>query len=382
LSKGESLLNLLNKRRAALGNPQGWDWVIEDPVVTSLAPSLHFLEKEGLIELSDQLKEHSTALYWHLAAFWIRREQQLKSILQMFAEEDIDVIPLKGAALLESVYKRIGLRYMGDVDLLVRNGDFIQASRILIDLGLQPHWSSESGDLFGFTQLPSQFWPGELSFTGLSKLHIDLHRDLVTNHWFKTGFPVDMDEVWKRSTAPDISSDKAQEDTLWEKMLSPYDMLAHICLHIAMDGLGMMKNFLDVDLWLRNLPENWEWEKYLDLVKRWKTRSVSFHVFSFCQEFFETPVPSEVMTVIKPAWYDRILVKALISPRIILENRINLGRRYPTLVKFALFDGMRTKWKVIRNLVFPDRSWLKAHPDYHNLRDHWAHVYQVIARGD
>jgi len=382
LSKGKSLLSLLKKRSDAIGNPQGWDWVIKDPVVNSLAPSLHFLEKDGLIELSDELREQSNALYWHLTAFWIRRERQLKTILQRFKEEGIDVIPLKGAALLESIYKRIGLRYMGDVDLLVRNDDFIKASKVLIDQGFKPHWSSDSGDLFEFSRIPQEFWPGELSFTGLSKLHIDLHRDLVTNHWFKTGFQVDMDKVWERSTEPTNFCDSEREKPLWKKMLSPYDMLAHMCLHIAMDGLGMMKNFLDVDLWLRNLSENWDWDQYLNVVNRWKIQSVSYHVFTFCQVFFDTPIPGEVMIAIKPNWFDRCLLKTLISPRIILENRTSLGTRYPTLVKFTLFEGIRTKWKVIRNLILPDKSWLKSHPNYHNLQDHWAHIYQVIVRGD
>ena len=377
-----SPLFLLQKRRGILRNPKNWDWVVADPVVNFLSPTLHLLEKEGYLSLSPVVRRQSEELYWNLAAFWIRREQRLSQILQRLEQEEIDVIPLKGAALLESIYKRIGVRYMGDVDLLVRDDDYIQTSKILLDLGMQPKWGGDSNDLFEFIELPQRYWPGELSYFGPQKLNLDLHRDLVTNHWFKTGFPVDMDEVWERSTDIKIKGVSDKEKSLWQKMLSPYHMLAHMSLHIALDGLGIMKNFLDVDLWLRNLPEDWSWNQYLNLVNRWKMKSVTYHVFSFCQAFFDTPIPAEVIEYLKPNRVNRNLVKLLISPKIILENRKSLGRRYPTLVKFALFDGISTKWDVIVNLIFPDQTLLQSNPKYRNILDHWAHIYQVIIRGD
>jgi hypothetical protein len=378
----KSLLFLLQKREDALNHPSGWDWVKNDPVVNFTSPTLHFLEKEGYLRLSKDLRRHSEALYWNLTAFWIRREQHLKPILQSLDEEEIRVIPLKGAGLLDSLYKQIGVRYMGDVDLLVEDTDFIKSSQILMDQGLQPKWCTDPNKLFDFVQLPQDFWPGELGFAGSENFHIDLHRDLITYHWFKTGFPVDISKVWARSSEQVFSIRDGQNNFLWKTILSPYDMLAHACLHLAFHGLGIMKNFFDVDLFLRNLPEDWDWRQYLDVVDEWNLGSVSYHVFHFCQAFFDTPVPDEIMIRTKPAWVDRILVKMLISPGLILENRMSLGRRYPSLVKFALFDGFMRKIYTIKNLLFPNRSWLKANPDYHQLWDHWAHVYQVFIRGD
>jgi len=374
----QSLLCLLKKRKDTLGSPIGWDWVKNDPVVNFMLPALHLMEQEGLLDLSDQVKQSSENVYWQVTASWIRREAVLKPILQALDDESIEVVPLKGAALIESIYKRIGFRPMADIDLMVRQEDYIAAAEIFLDCGLRPN----SKDVFEFVQLPEDFWPGELGFSGDNNLHIDLHRDLITYHWFKTGFPVDISKVWARAQEQVFLDSEAQNNALWKTILSPYDMLAHACLHLAFHGLGIMKNFFDVDLFLRNLPEDWDWGQYLDVVDEWNLGSVSYHVFSFCQAFFDTPVPDEVMTGTKPAWVDRILVKMLISPKTILENRMSLGRRYPTLVKFALFDGFKTKIYTIKNLLFPNRSWLKANPDYHQLWEHWAHVYQVFIRGD
>ncbi|HAF61767.1 MAG TPA: hypothetical protein DCK95_05530, partial [Anaerolineaceae bacterium] len=126
----QSLLGLLQKRKDALGNPTGWSWVIKDPVINFITPTLHILEKDGHLILSTDLRRHSEELYWNLTAFWMRREHKMKWILHQFDKEEIDVIPLKGAALLESIYKRMGVRFMSDVDLLVHDADFVKASRI------------------------------------------------------------------------------------------------------------------------------------------------------------------------------------------------------------------------------------------------------------
>ncbi len=61
--------------------------------------------------------------------------QELERILQAFDEAGIPVIVLKGAALAATVYEDIGLRPMGDLDLLIHPEDFSQAIRRMRSLG-------------------------------------------------------------------------------------------------------------------------------------------------------------------------------------------------------------------------------------------------------
>ena len=49
----------------------------------------------------------------------MRLFHQLKGILKRFHEDNIPVIPLKGAYLAEQVYGNIGVRSMCDIDILV-----------------------------------------------------------------------------------------------------------------------------------------------------------------------------------------------------------------------------------------------------------------------
>lgn len=359
-----------------LGNPDTWDWVVTDPVVSCFAPALFFLDQDGHIVLSENFRQTTKEIYWINTGILIKREHQIKKILHKLEENNIEYLPLKGAALLDTSYQKIGLRLMIDVDILVKPNDFLSAIAILLANGMQPEWKYDSQDLFEFKKMPPEYWPGGLSFCNRELLRIDLHRDFVTYHWFKIAIPLEMDQVWERC----IRSDDINNQ--WKTRLSPYDLLINLCLHLALHGLQEIKNFYDVDLFLRNLPPDWDWERFISIIKKTQLCSVTFHTFTFSQEFFRTPIPTTVLSALKPSRFDIWQVRLLITAKDILENRRRLGLRYPSLVKFALFDGSGIKLTAILNLLFPKLSWMKYNPTYHNLFAHWCHLLRVIFRGD
>ncbi|MFC2064445.1 nucleotidyltransferase family protein [Chloroflexota bacterium] len=380
----KSVLYLLEKRARFLGNPNGWDWILQDPIAIWFIPSLYFLHQEGFVNLSDQTRKICKNIYLRVVAKRLRRQHYIKPIINSLEKAGIDVIPLKGSALVETHYMDFGLRPMTDIDILVRAEDYFAAGKIILANGMNPKWQSSSEDPFEIRYQPEEFWPGEFSFKNEHGLHLDLHQNLVTSHWFSQVFPIDMMKVWEHNMPAyrQIVDEPASIKSLWTRMLSPMDMLAHSCLHLAMHGLQDMQNFLDLDLLLRNLPSEWDWSQFLALAKSWKIVSTTYHAFIFCQYLFETPIPAFVIESLTPNIFDRWPVKMLITPQAILKDRSTLGKRYPTLVKFALFDGGSTKLRAIHNLLFPNRSLLKNKPDHKSLFHHWLHVFKVLLRGD
>jgi len=377
-----SLLHCLDQRAQYLNHPEGWDWVLTDPVVCVFAPALFLLEDAGHITLTDRLREKSKGLFWGTAANYLRQENEFKRYHKKLSDQHINVIPLKGAALQETVYKKIGLRGMCDFDILVQEEDFIQAAQVLIENGLQPKWSYKSEDPFLFRRLPPYLWPGELSFFDGSSLNVDLHRDLVTYHWFKTAYPLDIEGVWEHRIISAEHPKLYPEDSIWNIRLCPTDMLAHMCLHLALHGIQILKNLWDVDLFVRQRPEDWDWRHYLVTAESWGLKSAIYHVFLFCKHIFDTPIPQEVMLALRPSKFDRSQVKKLITPESLLANRPTLGKRYPTLVKFALFENAGVKLQTLRKVLFPDRYLLKQNSTSTSLVDHWSHILKVLRRGD
>jgi hypothetical protein len=146
--------------------------------------------------------------------------------------------------------------------------------------------------------------------------------------------------------------------------------------------LQVLKNYLDVDLWIRNLPSYWEWSRFIEIANQWQIRSAVFHVMLICRKFMATPVPEEVIKQIDPGWLARWRVRQLISPETLLADRSSLGKRYPTLVKLALADHLSSILLAVLKLAFPDKSMYTRHPVRQGILGHWLHVLDVIKRGD
>ena len=62
---------------------------------------------------------------------------QKDRILEAFNAQGIPALVLKGPALIESLYPDIGLRPMGDLDILVERRHLERASRLMADLGFK-----------------------------------------------------------------------------------------------------------------------------------------------------------------------------------------------------------------------------------------------------
>ena len=79
------------------------------------------------IEILEQLKKE----YYLTAASNLAKLNQTSKVLQAFQEANILAIPLKGIALIESLYPNPAIRPMTDVDLLIKPEDFNRVKGIL-----------------------------------------------------------------------------------------------------------------------------------------------------------------------------------------------------------------------------------------------------------
>lgn len=376
------ILYWLNQRARYIQSAGNWDWVMQDPMVGRFAAVLFILDRRGALSLSEQTRHKVAQIYWGNKAYWLVRENQLKPVLSAFRQQGFAAIPLKGAALLGTLYKDIGLRPMSDVDLLVQPENFVSAVNILRQLGFQPCQKDEFEDFTWLEKLPKAYWPKELSFYDQHGLAIELHQHLISA-WFLPAFYLNIDAIWERSilSNSDQSLEKSGKN-LWEKVLSPYDTLAYLCLHLALHGMQFPQTCLDIDLWIRNLPQTWDWERFLDLVNQWQIRSAAYHALSFCRDFMETPLPDKLLERLNPGWLARLRVKLLISSESILADRPSLGKRYHTLVKLALIDHLPLILLTLIKLAFPNKAWREHNPSKRSPLAHWRHVLNIVKNGN
>jgi hypothetical protein len=160
----------------------------------------------------------------------------------------IEVAVLKGADLVERVYPDVSLRPMADVDLLVRPGDLRLASALLASKGYVPS-----------AQPPGDEHQGAID----ENLHVEpVQRPggpLVELH-YAIGVParvggLEMEGVWARMYRGRVGGAEAL-------VLSPEDLLLHLCIHVALHhGFdAKLVQLLDLPAVVDRLGDRIDWD--------------------------------------------------------------------------------------------------------------------------
>ena len=145
---------------------------------------------------------------------------ELVKLADLFKKEMIDFIPLKGPVSGVALYQDKALKVSTDLDLLVRPGDALRATRLLESIHYRldtvPHWPSDRACLRNINN--------ELTFSDPAQwLKVDLHWSLLPGY-----FPSPFDEAELWATARTVPWGSIQLRTL-----APEQQLMFLCAHGA-----------------------------------------------------------------------------------------------------------------------------------------------------
>lgn len=155
-----------------------WQGLLQRAEREGMAPLLrkHLLEAE--IDIEASVKRSLIALYKRHQHNAEVRLKVIEDILQIFNDNDIQSMLIKGSSLCTSLYVDPALRPMRDIDILVNEDDVEQAQGLLIDAGFTESTAPIPHD---HHHLPSLYKTVEDV-----KLCIELHRGLypdITPHY-------------------------------------------------------------------------------------------------------------------------------------------------------------------------------------------------------
>jgi hypothetical protein len=146
--------------------------------------------------------------------------KSLLSLLNLFEEHEIPVIPYKGPVLATTVYGSFSqLRQFRDLDLLVHKQDVLRAKDLLMSRGYRPllqlsrqeeALQLESGYMYKFLH------PGE-------NIEVELHWGFTSKQY---SFPLNAEHIWK--CLKPVSFNGKQILTF-----APEDLLLLLCVHMA-----------------------------------------------------------------------------------------------------------------------------------------------------
>lgn len=286
---------------------------------------------------------------------------ELRRLLQVLEAAGIEVVVLKGAGLLLSLYESFECRPMSDIDLLVRPEDARRALQVLQHEGCRP-----GQDLIRDDYFPRFYYETELVGGSLRPVRIDLHahpfRPLRYMRRIPAGAFLDQ-------------SVRVQRQDFYARMPRPERMLLHLCAHAAFHGGTRTIWLFDILHFVERFGDRLDWDYLLTDASAWgllpavqqAMRATTTTLGPFLPKPFASQLPQA-----KGHWQDRLILRQ--APR-------DAGRPVRHLfINWLTTPGFRFPTHYLLAHLLPGRRHLGALYPYRHFG--WipcAHAYRLLA---
>lgn len=206
---------------------------------------------------------------------------QLLSLMQLFAEHNIQAVPLKGPLLAHVAYGDITLRQFSDLDILIQHDSILQARDLLLARGYEEietkaagHFDDEQHDI------------GLIHAT--SGIHVELHRTLNQQYY-------------AMSLDPNQLLQSAQSVTLLGKEVSGLSSgawLLTVCAHGTKHAWEQLKFVCDVGELLQSCQEI-NWHAVAQLARQTNTERALWLGVYLAHQVLDVPLPQMVLRKIE-----------------------------------------------------------------------------------
>jgi hypothetical protein len=314
-----------------------WDGVIRQSVKHGVTPLLYQRSKAlgPGTNIPASVVHRLREAYLHSAARNMRLYHDLAKVLTVLRNEDIPVIVLKGAHLAQVVYGNTALRPMVDVDLLVRGTDLPRVEEKLQEIDYGP--SGHSG--IGVGRKMSYHLP----LAKPDAVPVEIHWSIA----HPAGpFKIDVDGLWERARPATIAGVEVL-------VLSPEDLLVHLCLHASFThlfniGLGP---FCDISETLRHYWDEMDWEQVQLCALQWGAGKCVYLTLYLARELLEAAVPDEVLNAFEPNDLDLSLV--IWAKKQIFTGQGYTGLLAPNLARMWEANRLQDKVTIFSKVAFP-----------------------------
>lgn len=285
----------------------------------------------------DALNLLRNAYYSNLAKN-VQFQEKAKQVISILKEAEIEVVLLKGIAMVSYYYDDIALRPMSDIDLLIKEADIERAEEVLLKNGLVN--TNKQRKFIKNLRLGHN-------------LPLEFNNTLIELHWRVLNsaniYQVSIDEFWNRAKLIDFAG-------IGVKIFSAENQIQHIAVHI---NSHLSKSHVRINWWYDALliieKDRIDW-KYLE------SCSIKFNIILPVQELlwvlkeqFGTNIPDwffETMTI-EHKNNSLQIFELLINGK---SHLIKKSSHLSYLKKIGAIKGKRNKLRYLLSEAFPPKD--------------------------
>ncbi|MDO9530041.1 MAG: nucleotidyltransferase family protein [Syntrophales bacterium] len=298
--------------------------------------------------------------------------EELKKVLGLFNQRELQVIVMKGAALAETVYGNPALRSMSDVDLLVKNEDLHRVDELLKKLGYSPADRSVDDVDFTSTYLTTLDYRNPAKNAPSFHVHWHFVNSTIPNESY-IGY-IKMDDIWRDAVRATIADTET-----W--VMSPHHLIIHLSEHAlrVTHSLSKLSYFCDIDRVINYYGKGLDWDILVRDTIKFNLNKMVYTTLYFSAYFVKANVPEDVLLKLKPK---RFSIPEKIFMRKTAENKRIPGMSY--LIHLSMNKGLAKKLKFVGKTLFPPKDIL-AQRSYiseadMNYRYYLNRIREVLSR--
>lgn len=268
----------------------------------------------------------------------------LMRVAGAFHEEGVNLMALKGAALVLGCYRDPGLRPMCDIDVLIRPEAADRADRLLERLGYRRGKHLVRKDFYPRFHYEAEYLGGMPE-----PVRFDVH----VRPWRPLRYArlVPVDAFWKRaSTAAALHTTHTGHNVT---VPGDAEMFIHLLCHAAFHGATRLLWLLDVQRFAATRGRGLDWTRFVSLLRAWRLVHAARFALDRVESTLGRFVPDEVrdeLAAERVSWRDRLALWQ--SPRDADSPWMH------TLVDGVCTDGLAFRMGYLRAVLLPDASHL------------------------
>jgi hypothetical protein len=276
---------------ALLGPDLDWERLLAGAAHHGVAPLVYSTLKTGFdgAAVPAAAMERLAHEYYQQAAMNGQLYAGLQEILTACARAGIHVLVLKGAAIAERVYGNIALCPMRDLDLLVMKEDLEATDRLLGQLGYVHDESHHSAKWYQehYHHLSPYRRPGGRS------VYVEVHHHIVPP---PASARIPIEDLWRR----------ARPFGAGALVLSPDDLLLHLCLHVSVHHqfCAGLRSVCDISESIRYYCDEIDWTQVRHRAVQWRVGKYVYLALRLARDLVGAAVPEAVLDSLRPADLD------------------------------------------------------------------------------
>lgn len=349
------------KIKSLLQKEINWQYLIEIAAYHKVLPLLFFnLNKFGYPSIPQNILNLLRQYYYANTQRSLFLTSKLVNILNIFAENEIPVIPFKGPILAATAYGDISRRSFGDLDFLVHRKDFIKTKQILVARGFEPYADSSKQEAAYLKSLNEEaqqaylrsHW--ELHLTNQKEqVTLDIHQGILSKQF---SFADNSEWIWQDTKTISFVDKQILS-------FSAENQIIILCSQGGKDCWLWLNRICDLAEVLRTYSDV-NWEKIWQLAIKLRMKRMLLLGLLLAHKVLEAQLPEFILQKIET----NSLVKALSSE--IITQLTCQDKLYTTQnqLQFALFHLklIEHPWdKVVycyEHMIVPtiaDKSWVR-----------------------